>query len=130
MLHFASAKCRHSDAVALNIVKVFKADPFEQVATIPTGALPHGLWPSGDGTRVYVGLENADTWLIAVLGVAKSRASSALLVIERSIYLMFVFYHDIGADSLGCLEVTTALEAFRVGNVAGAVIDRSLRVRA
>src|SRR6516165_10019923 len=44
----------------LNVVKVFKTDTFEQVATIPTGALPHGLWPSGDGTRVYVGLENAD----------------------------------------------------------------------
>ncbi len=24
------------------------------------GALPHGLWPSGDGTRIYVGLENGD----------------------------------------------------------------------
>src|SRR5208337_606848 len=33
---------------------------FEQVAMIPTPALPHGLWPSGDGTRIYVGLENAD----------------------------------------------------------------------
>jgi YVTN family beta-propeller protein len=30
------------------------------VATIPVGVLPHGIWPSGDGTRVYVGLENAD----------------------------------------------------------------------
>jgi YVTN family beta-propeller protein len=45
----------------LNMVKVFKTDTFELVATIPTGALPHGLWPSGDGTRVYVGLENADS---------------------------------------------------------------------
>ena len=44
----------------LNAVKVFKTDTFEQVATIPTGALPHGIWPSGDGTRMYVGLENAD----------------------------------------------------------------------
>jgi YVTN family beta-propeller protein len=44
----------------LNAVKVFNADTFEQVAVIPTGALPHGLWPSGDGTRMYVGLENAD----------------------------------------------------------------------
>jgi YVTN family beta-propeller protein len=44
----------------LNMVKVFKTDTFELVATIPTGALPHGLWPSGDGTRLYVGLENAD----------------------------------------------------------------------
>lgn len=44
----------------LNAIKVFRTDSFEQVATIETGALPHGLWPSGDGTRVYVGLENAD----------------------------------------------------------------------
>ena len=44
----------------LNQVKVFRTDSFEQVAVIPVGAMPHGLWPSGDGTRVYVGLENAD----------------------------------------------------------------------
>jgi YVTN family beta-propeller protein len=44
----------------LNQVKVFRTDDFEQVATIPVGKLPHGIWPSGDGTRVYVGLENAD----------------------------------------------------------------------
>jgi YVTN family beta-propeller protein len=44
----------------LNAVKVFKTDTFEQVAMIQTGALPHGIWPSGDGTRMYVGLENAD----------------------------------------------------------------------
>ena len=25
-----------------------------------SGKLPHGIWPSGDGTRVYVGLENED----------------------------------------------------------------------
>jgi len=44
----------------LNEIKVFRTDNFEQVATIPVGDLPHGIWPSGDGTRVYVGLENAD----------------------------------------------------------------------
>ncbi|WP_342723378.1 YncE family protein [Bradyrhizobium sp. B097] len=43
-----------------NEVKVFRTDDFSQVATIPVGNLPHGIWPSGDGTRVYVGLENAD----------------------------------------------------------------------
>jgi YVTN family beta-propeller protein len=30
------------------------------VATIDTGDLPHGIWGSGDGSRVYVGLENGD----------------------------------------------------------------------
>jgi YVTN family beta-propeller protein len=44
----------------LNVVKVFRTDDFSQVATIPVGNLPHGIWPSGDGSRIYVGLENAD----------------------------------------------------------------------
>src|SRR4051794_3556889 len=43
-----------------NEIKVFRTDDFSQVATIPVGSLPHGVWPSGDGTRIYVGLENAD----------------------------------------------------------------------
>ncbi len=44
----------------LDQVKVFRTDDFTQVATIAVGKLPHGIWPSGDGSRVYVGLENAD----------------------------------------------------------------------
>src|SRR5713226_1222820 len=45
---------------ALNEVQVFRTDDFSKVATIPVGKLPHGVWPSGDGTRIYVGLENED----------------------------------------------------------------------
>jgi YVTN family beta-propeller protein len=44
----------------LNEVQVFRTDDFSKVATIEVGKLPHGIWPSGDGTRVYVGLENDD----------------------------------------------------------------------
>ncbi|GBD49850.1 YncE family protein [Methylopila sp. Yamaguchi] len=47
----------------LNEVKVFRTDDFSQVETIPVGALPHGIWPSGDGSRMYVGLENADAMI-------------------------------------------------------------------
>jgi YVTN family beta-propeller protein len=44
-----------------NVVKVFRRGPKpELIATIPTGDLPHGLWGSGDGKRVYCGLENQD----------------------------------------------------------------------
>jgi YVTN family beta-propeller protein len=43
-----------------NEVKAFRTDDFSQVATIAVGNLPHGVWPSGDGTRIYVGLENDD----------------------------------------------------------------------
>jgi YVTN family beta-propeller protein len=42
-----------------NNVKVYTTtDTPQLVATIPTGDLPHGLWPSGDGTRAYICLEN------------------------------------------------------------------------
>jgi YVTN family beta-propeller protein len=42
-----------------NVVKVFTTDEHPKlVATIPTGELPHGIWPSGDGTHIYVALEN------------------------------------------------------------------------
>jgi YVTN family beta-propeller protein len=49
----------------LNQVQVFRTDDFTRVATISVGKLPHGIWPSGDGTRVYVGLENDDQ-LVAI----------------------------------------------------------------
>jgi YVTN family beta-propeller protein len=48
-----------------NEVKVFRTDDFSEIATIPVGKLPHGVWPSGDGTRIYVGLENDDA-LVAI----------------------------------------------------------------
>jgi YVTN family beta-propeller protein len=52
----------------LNQVKVFRTDDFSQVATVAVGKLPHGVWPSGDGSRIYVGLENADA--LAVIDTA------------------------------------------------------------
>jgi YVTN family beta-propeller protein len=55
----------------LNEVKVFRTDDFSQVATIPVGKLPHGVWPSGDGSRIYVGLENADG--LAAIDTATNR---------------------------------------------------------
>lgn len=58
--HNANGTFAYVTIGGLNEVKVFRTDDFEQVATIPVGNLPHGVWPSGDGTRVYVGLENAD----------------------------------------------------------------------
>ncbi|MEY9178942.1 YVTN family beta-propeller protein [Bradyrhizobium sp. USDA 326] len=58
--HTAKGTFAYVTVGGLNEVKVFRTDDFSQVATIPVGSLPHGVWPSGDGTRIYVGLENAD----------------------------------------------------------------------
>jgi YVTN family beta-propeller protein len=58
--HTAKGTFAYITVGGLNQVKVFRTDDFSQVAAIPVGNLPHGVWPSGDGKRVYVGLENAD----------------------------------------------------------------------
>jgi YVTN family beta-propeller protein len=58
-----------------NAVKVYTtgAKP-ELVATVPVGDLPHGLWPSGDGTRIYVGLENANA--VAAIDTASNKVAA------------------------------------------------------
>src|ERR1700692_2587129 len=58
--HTAKGTFAYVTIGGLNEVKVFRTDNFSEVATIPVGNLPHGVWPSGDGSRIYVGLENAD----------------------------------------------------------------------
>jgi YVTN family beta-propeller protein len=53
-----------------NEVKAFRRGAIpELVATIPVGELPHGIWPSGDGSRVYVALENGE-YCVAIDTVA------------------------------------------------------------
>lgn len=58
--HTAKGTFAYVTIGGLNLVKVFRTDDFSSVTTIPIGNLPHGVWPSGDGSRIYVGLENAD----------------------------------------------------------------------
>jgi len=58
--HNANGTFAYVTVGGLNEVQVFRTDDFSRVAAIPVGKLPHGVWPSGDGSRVYVGLENAD----------------------------------------------------------------------
>jgi YVTN family beta-propeller protein len=65
IVHNANGTFAYVTVGGLNEVKVFRTSDFAQVATIPVGNLPHGIWPSGDGTRVYVGLENDDR-LVAI----------------------------------------------------------------
>ncbi len=60
----ANGKFAYVTVGAENVVKVFRrtAAP-EVIATVPAGDLPHGIWGSADGARVYVGLENQDAVL-------------------------------------------------------------------
>ncbi|HEY1426519.1 MAG TPA: YncE family protein [Caulobacteraceae bacterium] len=56
----AAGRLAYVTVGGLDQVQVYRRSDFAKVATIAVGHLPHGIWPSGDGTRVYVGLENAD----------------------------------------------------------------------
>ena len=61
----------------LNAVKVYTTtDKPELIGTIPTGEMPHGLWPSGDGTRMYVGLENSNA--LAAIDTASNKVVSTI----------------------------------------------------
>lgn len=75
-----------------NQVQVFRTDTFERIATIPTGPLPHGIWPSGDGTRMYVGIENGDavsaidTKLQQVVAtIATGQAAQAVVYVPNAV---------------------------------------------
>jgi YVTN family beta-propeller protein len=69
--HNANGTFAYVSIGGTNEVKVFRADDFSQVATVPVDDLPHGVWPSGDGSRIYVGLENADR--LAVIDTMSNR---------------------------------------------------------
>lgn len=77
----------------LNAVKVFRRGTSPTlIATIATGSLPHGIWPSGDGTRVYVALENEgmvaaiDTLTNKVIAnIPTGQTSQALVYVPRAV---------------------------------------------
>jgi len=71
-----------------NIVLAFRTDTFERVAEIPVGDLPHGLWPSGDGTRLYVGLENGDA--VAAIDTLENKVVANVPIGQAAQALVYV----------------------------------------
>jgi YVTN family beta-propeller protein len=72
-------------------VLAYRRDPGsapKQVATIKTGDLPHGIWGSGDGRRVYVGLENGDA--VQAIDTATNRVVATIPVGQLPQALVYV----------------------------------------
>jgi YVTN family beta-propeller protein len=104
----------------LNAVKVFRTDNFEQVAIIETGALPHGLWPSGDGTRVYVGLENADA--VAAIDTLENKVIATIPIGQAPQGVAYVPNAVPSGDDAGNLQPLTAASGsaqLKLGPAAG-----------
>ncbi|MFM0484811.1 YncE family protein [Paraburkholderia strydomiana] len=106
----------------LNEVKVFKASDFTQVTTIPVGNLPHGIWPSGDGARVYVGLENGDA--LAAIDTVTNKVIAQIPIGQAPQAVAYVpnaVPHGDGTQNLqplGLAGNTTHLRLATVGNQA------------
>ena len=74
-----------------NQVLVFRRDTAsspELIATIQTGDLPHGIWSSGDGGRIYVGLENGDS--VQAIDTATNRPVATIPVGQLPQALVYV----------------------------------------
>jgi YVTN family beta-propeller protein len=72
----------------LDRVKVFRTEDFQLVATIPVGTLPHGLWPSGDGTRIYAALEQGRA--VAVIDTLNNRQIATVPIGQATQALVYV----------------------------------------
>jgi len=81
----------------LGQVKVLRVKDYATVATIPVGAMPHGVWPSSDGSRVYVGLENDDK--LAVIDTATNKVIANIPIGQAPQALAFVADAAASADA-------------------------------
>jgi YVTN family beta-propeller protein len=73
-----------------NQIKVFRrgGGTPELVATIPVGNLPHGIWPSGDGSRVYVALENGE--MAAAIDTVSNKVIATIPIGQTTQALVYV----------------------------------------
>jgi YVTN family beta-propeller protein len=76
----------------LNEIQVFRTSDFSKIATVQVGKLPHGIWPSGDGSRIYVGLENDDQLIVidtlsnqVVASVPIGQAAQAVVYVPNAV---------------------------------------------
>jgi YVTN family beta-propeller protein len=116
-----------------NLVKVFSTGPKATlVATIPVGALPHGMWTSDDGSRVYVGLENGDA--VDVIDTASNKVVARVPVGQAPqalVYLSHAAPSGEGSDNLVARinnePINIALRAVS-GEGKGFIVARNLGV--
>jgi YVTN family beta-propeller protein len=116
-----------------NTVKVYNTDKAAAlVARIPTGALPHGIWSSDDGTRVYVGLENGDG--VDVIDTASNKVISHVPVGQAPQALVYVSNAVPDGDGRANLSARVNNEPVNItlkpvaGEAKGFVVSRNLGV--
>jgi YVTN family beta-propeller protein len=107
----------------LNQVLAFRTDTFKLVAQIPVDKLPHGIWPSGDGTRVYVGTENGD--LMTAIDTLKNKVIATIPIGQAAqavVYVPNAVAEGEGTDNLVPLGVAGQAVHLVLGPLGGAPV--------
>jgi YVTN family beta-propeller protein len=116
-----------------NTVKVFTMDASAKLMkTISVGALPHGIWSSGDGSRIYVGLENGDA--VDVIDTMENEIVAHIPVGQAPQALVFVPDAADGGNPRANLSprpvspenVNIALKPRQAADGSGFVVSRNL----
>lgn len=116
-----------------NMVKVYTADDTPKLlASIPTGALPHGIWASDDGSRMYVGLENGDA--VDVIDTATNKVIARAPVGQAPQALVYVSKAVPDGDGLANLVPRSNSEPISItlkgvaSDAKGFIVARNLGV--
>jgi YVTN family beta-propeller protein len=105
-----------------NVVKVYRRGKApELVHTIQTGDLPHGIWGSPDGARVYVGLENGGS--VQAIDALKFRVIATIPVGQLPQALVYVPHAVKSGD--GRENLISLGEAGRANHIALKGVDGS-----
>lgn len=114
-----------------NVVKVYTLDAEPKLlATIPVGSLPHGIWPSDDGSRMYVGLENGDG--VDVIDTATDKVVARVPVGQAPQALVYVSNAVPAGDGIANLMPRANSEPINIalkangGDAKGFVVARNL----
>ena len=117
----ANGRFAYITSGGLNQVQVFRTDDFERVAQIAVGELPHGIWPSGDGTRVYVGIENGD--LMTAIDTLQNRVIATIPIGQAPqavVYVPNAVPEGAGTENLTPLGVAGQAVHLTLGPAGGA----------
>ncbi|MFC7516053.1 hypothetical protein ACFQUU_13645 [Herbaspirillum sp. GCM10030257] len=116
-----------------NAVKVFTTENVPKLlTTIPVGALPHGIWVSDDGSRMYVGLENGDA--VDVIDTAANKVVARVPVGQAPQALVYVSNAASAGDGTAKLISRVNLDPVNIalkpvsGSGKGFIVARNLGV--